>query len=90
MQRDGPDLVLLDVGFPAVNGLVALQHIRREYPGVAVVMVTGTRDETLAQTSLDMGASDYVCKPFDLKPVDRLTTSILATVKPFALAGYFD
>lgn len=90
VRRGGPDLVLLDIGLPGMNGLVALRHLRREYPGVAVIMITGTQDPTLARASARIGAVEYVCKPFDLKHLDHLVTSTLTIVKPFELGAWLD
>ena len=62
-QRDPPDLVLLDVGLPGMDGLDALRRFRQA--GAPVILVTARRrglDEVLG---LELGADDYVTKPFD-------------------------
>jgi DNA-binding response OmpR family regulator len=65
--REGPpDLVILDVLMPEVDGLELLRMIRREH-AVPVVILT-SRDEDLDQVlGLDMGADDYITKPFSTK-----------------------
>jgi DNA-binding NtrC family response regulator len=57
------DLVLLDMDMPVVNGTEVLRHLRREHPGVAVVVITGVGDVELAVESMKLGAFDYLCKP---------------------------
>jgi DNA-binding response OmpR family regulator len=64
-QRDPPDLVLLDIGLPGMDGLEALRHFR-EIVGAPVIFVTARRREMDEALGLEMGADDYITKPFDL------------------------
>ena len=57
-------LVLLDVNMPGQSGMELLSEIRTAYPGLAVVMVTGRDEPTLAVAALETGAYGYVVKPF--------------------------
>jgi len=63
--RDRPDLVLLDIGLPGMDGLDALRHLRSQM-GVPVIFVTARRRELDEVLGLELGADDYVTKPFDL------------------------
>ena len=58
-----PDIVILDISLPDMDGLVVLQEIRK-YCDVPVIIVTGHSDETIRVTGLEMGADDYIVKPF--------------------------
>jgi DNA-binding response OmpR family regulator len=76
-RRDRPGLVLLDIGLPGMDGLDALQHFRQDV-AVPVIFVTARRrglDEVLG---LELGADDYVTKPFDL---DVLLARIKAVLR---------
>lgn len=64
LSESVPDLVLLDLGLPDVDGLVLCEQIRREYSGVVVVVVTARTSEAEAVLALDGGADDVVLKPF--------------------------
>jgi DNA-binding response OmpR family regulator len=66
MERDRPDLVLLDVGLPGGDGFGLLRRIR-EISDVPVVMLTARGDVRDRVTGLESGADDYVAKPFDLE-----------------------
>jgi len=77
VQNERPDLVLLDLGLPGINGLEVLRRLRRDHPRIPVVMLTGLDDEALARSTLQMGAVDYIRKPFDL---GRLGTVVLAAI----------
>jgi DNA-binding response OmpR family regulator len=63
-RRDPPDLVLLDIGLPTMDGLQALRIFRQEV-GCPVIFVTARRRELDEQLGLELGADDYVTKPFD-------------------------
>jgi DNA-binding response OmpR family regulator len=64
-RRDSPDLVLLDIGLPGMDGLEALRHFQ-EIVGVPVIFVTARRRELDEALGLELGADDYITKPFDL------------------------
>jgi len=63
-RRDPPDLVLLDIGLPGMDGLQALREFRQEI-GCPVIFVTARRRELDEQLGLELGADDYIAKPFD-------------------------
>ncbi len=64
-QRDPPDLVLLDIGLPGMDGLEAL-HRFKDLLAAPVVFLTSRRRELDEVLGLELGADDYVTKPFDL------------------------
>jgi DNA-binding response OmpR family regulator len=76
-RRDPPDLILLDIGLPGMDGLDALRHFR-EQVHVPVIFVTARRRELDEVLGLELGADDYVTKPFDL---DVLLARIRAVLR---------
>lgn len=64
-QRDKPDLVLLDIGLPGMDGLDALRRFK-EQVNVPVIFVTARRRELDEILGLELGADDYITKPFDM------------------------
>lgn len=66
---DNPDLVLLDITLPGIDGIEVLRRIKAHDPSITVVMVTATEELQTAVEAMRLGAYDYVSKPFDL---DRL------------------
>ena len=58
-----PDLVILDLGLPDEDGLVFLEYVRRD-SAVPIVILSARTDEQDKVTALDMGANDYITKPF--------------------------
>jgi DNA-binding response OmpR family regulator len=72
-----PDLVLLDIGLPGMDGLQALRILRDDL-GLPVIMLTARRRELDEVLGLELGADDYVTKPFDL---DVLLARIKAVLR---------
>jgi two-component system chemotaxis response regulator CheY len=58
-----PDVVLLDVMMPGIDGLTALGEIRALDPSARVAMLTGARDEATIRRAIALGARDYLAKP---------------------------
>lgn len=70
MQRileSPPDLVILDIMLPKVNGYEVCQRVRREGIEVPIIMLTAKGQETDVVLGLSLGADDYVTKPFSIK-----------------------
>jgi DNA-binding response OmpR family regulator len=64
-RRDPPDLVLLDIGLPGMDGLDALRHFKDQL-GLPVIFLTARRRNLDEVLGLELGADDYITKPFDL------------------------
>ncbi|MCL2121926.1 MAG: response regulator [Clostridiales bacterium] len=69
MKNDLPDIVLLDLNMPEMNGLDVLQHMKADpaLASILVIFVTAETDTYLEEKGLDMGAVDYVHKPYNEK-----------------------
>ena len=63
--QTGPDLVLLDVRMPGMDGLTVLERIRERYPQVRVAMLSGVDDPSVIQGAFDRGASAFIVKHID-------------------------
>lgn len=70
------DLVLLDLGLPGEDGL-ALMRSLRERSSIAVIVVTGRGDPVDRIVGLEVGADDYVTKPFDVRELQARVRSVL-------------
>ena len=71
--KEDPDVVVLDVKMPGLDGLGTLAEIRKLSPRVPVIMLTGHGSEPSAEYALTQGAFDYLAKPCD---IDLLTSKI--------------
>jgi len=66
-----PDVVLLDVAMPEMDGMETLRRIVAGYPNLPVIMVTANADIEITSKVLQLGAADYVPKPYDLDYLDQ-------------------
>lgn len=76
IRGNEPDLVLLDVMLPNVDGMTICKEIR-EFSEVPVIMVTARFEETDRLRGLELGADDYVCKPFSPREVVARVKAVL-------------
>lgn len=66
VQADVPDLVLLDLTLPDIDGLDVCRRLRADHPGLPIIMLTARAEEMDVIVGLGAGADDYVAKPFRL------------------------
>jgi two-component system response regulator BaeR len=88
LKRSIPDLILLDLMVPSLDG-IALCRAVRSFSDVPIIMVTARVDEVDRLLGLDIGADDYVCKPFSPREVTarvrallRRADGLLSTAQP--------
>jgi len=87
--RARPDLVLLDIRMPGIDGVETLRRIRDLDRDITVIMVTANEDIALARQSVKMGAFDYVAKPIDFGYLDRaVAAGIVPSSHPAAPEPY--
>lgn len=72
IRRSNPDLVLLDLRMPGMDGLTTLEQIRRDHPSIKVVILSASSDQQVIQAALNKGASAYVIK--SVNPSDLSST----------------
>ena len=85
MAADPPQLVLLDLGLPGEDGLAIARQLR-EHWRCGMVIVTGRGDSVDKIVGLEVGADDYVTKPFDLRELLARIKAVLRRIAPSASA----
>lgn len=84
VEREQPDLVILDVLMPRMDGLTAARRLRGRGETVPILMLTARDAVGDRVTGLDAGADDYLVKPFEL---DELFARVRALLRRSAMAG---
>ncbi len=78
MKQQDPDITLLDILLPDLDGLKVLERMKREDPDAIVIMITATRTVRTAVEAMKLGAYDYVTKPFDVDELRLIVNRALS------------
>ncbi len=81
IKENPPDLVLLDIGLPDMNGIEALRQIKGLYPGVLVIMITAYEDFDTVISAMKLGAYDYVVKPIHMENLSVIVHNALESIR---------
>lgn len=76
-------LILCDIRMPKVNGIEVIDYLKKEAPGVPIVVLTGYPDTDLAVSLMKKGVKDYLVKPVDKAKLLETVDSIVAAGKDF-------
>ncbi|MBE8233703.1 MAG: response regulator, partial [Endozoicomonadaceae bacterium] len=67
LKTTSPELVILDIDMPKINGFKVLEELRQKRKYIPVIFLTGRSDRLEVIEGLDKGADDYLVKPFDAR-----------------------
>lgn len=79
IRRHDPDLLIMDIKMPLLNGLDALREIKQIKPRQRVLIITGYESSDVAVEAIQAGATDYVTKPFERETVQEKVRNLLAS-----------
>lgn len=82
VRRETPALIVLDLRLPGMDGLEVCRHLRRFHPEIAVVMLTARGQALDRVRGLELGADDYVTKPFDPRELVARVRAVLRRTCP--------
>jgi DNA-binding NtrC family response regulator len=81
IKQSPPDLVLLDIALPGIDGMEALGKIKNLNPGILVIMMTASDDIKTVISSMKLGAYDYVVKPIHMDALEVTIQNALEAIK---------
>jgi two-component system, OmpR family, KDP operon response regulator KdpE len=81
LQMANYDAVLLDINMPGMGGMEACRRISQAYPGLPIIMLTVREEEDDKVRALDLGADDYVTKPFQVRELTARLRSAIRRAK---------
>ncbi|MFC1807924.1 sigma-54-dependent transcriptional regulator [Candidatus Omnitrophota bacterium] len=89
ISQESIDLVFLDINMPDMEGMEALRKIKQFNENISVVMATATDSARAAVDSIQLGACDYITKPFDADEVIAIASRAIETTKLLNEVTYF-
>ena len=81
---ESPDLVILDVMMPRMSGLDVCKQLKTKRPSLPIIMLTARGQEVDKVVGLELGADDYVTKPFSIRELLARVKAVLRRAKPAA------
>ena len=81
LEEDPPDLILLDVGLPGIDGIEALRQIKSSNPDILVIMITAYEDVDTVISAMKLGAHDYVIKPLHMDGLEVTIRNALDSIR---------
>jgi len=85
--KNRPDVVVLDLMLPKMDGLAVCKELRQKHPQMPILMLTAKDDVVDKVLGLEMGADDYITKPFSLREVEARIKSVLRRARAAATDG---
>ncbi len=82
VKKEPPDLMLLDIYMPGMNGVDVLRRLKAQQSPVGVIMLTASQEELLLQEALKLGAFDVLSKPVNLDEIELAVAVKLALIAP--------
>lgn len=71
VKEERPQMILLDIRMPKLDGLKVLDQLRQIDQEVGVIMITAVNEEEIGRKAMELGAFDYIVKPLDLPYLER-------------------
>lgn len=78
IQRDRPQLILLDIRMPVMDGMELLKKVKALEPAPGIIMISAVQEESIADRTLKEGADDYITKPIDLRDLESRVRATIA------------
>jgi DNA-binding response OmpR family regulator len=85
--KSRPDVVVLDLMLPKMDGLAVCKELRQKHPQMPILMLTAKDDVVDKVLGLEMGADDYITKPFSLREVEARIKSVLRRARAVVTQG---
>jgi two-component system phosphate regulon response regulator PhoB/two-component system alkaline phosphatase synthesis response regulator PhoP len=84
LEKKVPDLILLDLMLPDQDGLDVFKTLKKKdkYVGIPIIIVTAKTEEVDVVLGLELGADDYICKPFSPRELVARVKAVLRRIKP--------
>jgi len=80
-EEHHPDIVLLDINMPEMDGLSAFRKIVQTYPDIGCIIISAEKDTTTLRTAMSIGVQEYLIKPFTVEELEVAVARVQERVK---------
>ena len=79
-EEHHPDILLLDINMPEMDGLTAYRNIARAHPDIGCIIVSAEKDTTTLRTAMSLGVQEYLIKPFTIEELETAISRVFPRV----------
>jgi len=80
VKKENPNIIILDIRMPDISGMDVLKEVRKNYPKIRVIMLTGVEDEETKNMAIGLGASGYLTKPYSYSELIELSRKLIQEI----------
>lgn len=80
-EEHHPDLVLLDINMPEMDGLTAYQEIAKVHPDIGCIIISAEKDTTTLRNAISIGVQEYLIKPFTVEELEKAVAHVYERVE---------
>jgi len=80
IKKENPNIIILDIRMPGITGMDVLREVRKNYPKIRVIMLTGVEDDTTRQMAMGLGASGYLTKPYSYSELLDMSRKLIQEI----------
>lgn len=80
-EEQRPDIVVLDINMPEMDGLTAFKHIVQMFPGTGCIFISGEKDEVTVQKAAAIGANAFLAKPFTIEEIEDAIKNVVENIR---------
>ena len=75
-EEQRPDIVILDINMPEMDGLTAFKHIVKMFPGTGCIIISGEKDPVTVEKAQKIGANEFLAKPFTIEEMEAAIKNV--------------
>ena len=80
VKKEKPNIIILDIRMPDISGMDVLKEVRKTYPKIRVIMLTGVEDDATRQMAMGLGASGYLTKPYSYSELLDMSRNLIQEI----------
>lgn len=80
VKKENPNIIILDIRMPDISGMDVLKEVKKNYPKIRVIMLTGVEDESTKNMAMGLGASGYLTKPYSYSELLEMSRKLIQEI----------